>query len=149
MRDEELVLRFFAFYTRGIDSYRTPQKHWLNETAKTGRTYSDEETQNLYQVWSSAIDTSLVWFSPRECFRRIPLGKSRAINRALFDLVMLTAARVEIKTASGLRDDVRHQYKELLQIEEFQDLISRSMDHTKRTKRRFEMWEERIGELFG
>ena len=36
MRDEELVLRFIAFHVHGVDSYRTPQKHWLNDAAKAG-----------------------------------------------------------------------------------------------------------------
>lgn len=41
MRDEELALRFFAFQLHGVESYRTPQKHWLNDAAKQGRSYPE------------------------------------------------------------------------------------------------------------
>jgi hypothetical protein len=39
MRGEELILRFFAFYLKGIDDYKTPQKYWLNTMAKEGQTF--------------------------------------------------------------------------------------------------------------
>ena len=41
MRDEELILRFFGFYMGGLDSYRTPQKLWLNDVADMGKSYSE------------------------------------------------------------------------------------------------------------
>jgi hypothetical protein len=139
MRDEELVLRFFAFYIHGLDSYRTPQKHWLNETAKAGKKYSPDRINELLETWKNTIDVSLRWFEPNECFRRMG---SRSINRALFDLVATTAAHLKIEKASEIRQVFRERYDTLLANEEFQDLISRAVDHTKRTKRRFEMWAQ-------
>jgi hypothetical protein len=141
MRDEELLLRFFAFYIHDIESYRTPQKHWLNDAAKDGRKYSTERIDELRVVWTNAIDTCLQWFEPRECFRRIPPTSSRAINRALFDLTMLTAASTNPESATASRNRFREQYSELLKSEEFSDLIGRAVDHTKRTKRRFILWK--------
>jgi hypothetical protein len=139
MRDEELVLRFFAFHIHGLESYRTPQKHWLNYTAKVGQKYSPDRIDELAAVWRKAVDISLRWFEPNECYRR---AGSRSINRALFDLVATTAARLEIDEASEIRQAFRNQYNTLLANEEFQDLISRAVDHTKRTKRRFEIWSQ-------
>jgi hypothetical protein len=139
MRDEELILRFFAFYIHGIESYRTPQKHWLNDAAKAGKAYSQVRIEELHGVWKNTIDVSLRWFTPKECFRR---EKSRAINRALFDIVAITASRIDINNANNLRQVFRERYTTLLSNDEFQDLISRAVDHTKRTKRRFEMWGE-------
>ena len=46
MRDEELILRFFAFHLFGIDSYKTPQKHWLNEVADKGRGFAPDRSKN-------------------------------------------------------------------------------------------------------
>jgi hypothetical protein len=139
LRDEELVLRFFAFYIHGIDSYRTPQKHWLNSVAKAGRSYSSERISDLDAVWNSMIHNTLIIFESEECFRR---PESRAINRALFDLVALTLSRISPETALAIRDRFRVRYFELFENEEFMDLISRSVDHTRRTKRRFEIWEQ-------
>lgn len=145
MRDEELVLRFFAFHLHGLKSYKTPQKHWLNEAAKAGKKYSLTKIEELSSVWENTIDVSLLWFSPKECFRR---EGSRVINRALFDLVATTAARVDKDRAKEVRQVFREKYSNLLKNSEFQDLISRAVDHTKRTKRRFEIWDEVMGGIF-
>lgn len=145
MRDEEVVLRFFAFHIHGRDSYRTPLKYWLNDAAKAGRKYTPEVIADLHIIWKNTIDVSLKWFSPGECFRRLPVGKSRAINRALFDLIMHSASKIDLADAAQYRLVVRQKYRELLQNEEFNDLISRSVDHTKRMNRRFALWDQVIG----
>ena len=145
MRDEELALRFFAWKNHGIESYRTPQKRWLNDAAKAGRRYSEDKIEELRTLWEKAIKVSLVWFAPKECFRRTIVGRRLAINRALFDLTMISAATVSPNKAKAVRAQVRQAYKELLSNEDFEDLINRSVDHTKRTKQRFQLWEEYIG----
>jgi len=139
MRDEELILRFFAFQVSGLNSYRTPLKHWLNDTAKDGMKYSEKRLKQLRHTWENAIQSSLAWFSPNECFRR---PGSKAINRALFDLIAYSASKMKHEQAVRVRREFSRKYKELLRNDEFQDLISRSVDHTKRTKRRFAMWNE-------
>ena len=145
LRDEELILRFFAFHTKGIGSYRTPQKHWLNEVADEGRNYSDSILANLSDTWKGAIENCLLVFPPRDCFRRLnDRRRRRVINRALMDLLMTTMAdkssRLVQKSAPRLRDD----FLQLLQDEEFQDLIARAIDHKSRTLRRFEIWNDNV-----
>lgn len=148
MRDEELALRFFAFWLHGLDSYRTPQKHWLNDAAKLGAKYSVAEVDKLHSTWIDAIDVSLKWFEPSECFRRLPIQGSGVVNRALFDLVMLTAAQIGPKRAVRVRTSFRKRYMNLLtKNDEFNDLISRAVDHTRRTKRRFAIWDKAMGAL--
>jgi hypothetical protein len=142
MRDEELALRFFAFWIHGLDSYRTPQKHWLNLTAKGGKKYSQNKCRDLLNIWTGAVDISLSWFNPEECFRRVTAGKRTTINRALFDLVMLSAARCLVDGKKINRSSFRRKYESLLSDADFSDLISRAVDHTSRTISRFEMWEE-------
>jgi hypothetical protein len=145
LRDEELILRFFAFCVHGIESYKTPQKHWLNEAAKAGMKYTDAEIETLHDTWLAMLRTTRVWFDSEECFRR---PGSRVVNKALFDLVAQSAAKVpDVEKARELRAAVRDVYYRLLQDEEFGDLISRAVDHTKRTKRRFAIWNGAIGEL--
>ena len=149
MRDEELALRFFAWTLHGIESYRTPQKHWLNEVAKAGRRYPEDRIEELRAAWEKAIEVSLVWFAPNECFRRTFVGRRLVINRALFDLTMISASTVSLDRARAVRDQVREAYDKLLRNDEFEDLISRAVDHTKRTKQRFQMWEQHIGRVLG
>lgn len=144
LADEEILLRYFSFQLQGIEKYRTPLKNWLNDTARMGRRYNDAEISDLRDKWENALEVALIWFNERECFRR-PGGRS--INRALFDLVMHTATHTSAGTASSLRDRFLEAFNKMLSNEEFTDLISRSVDHKKRTERRFEMWDEAMEEV--
>ena len=145
LRDEELILRFFAFHTTHLKDYRTPQKHWLNSVAKAGQKYSDEQIKSFRSTWTATIDKCLNIFSPEECFRRLPLGtKSRVVNRALMDLIMSTVSRMSKEKTIEQSNLFRNQYARLLEADEFQDLISKSVDHKSRTLRRFELWEKEL-----
>jgi hypothetical protein len=141
LRDEELILRFFAFDQQGLETYRTPLKHWLNDAAKAGQKYSEDKISNLLSLWKKTIEICLILFDARECFRR---ENSRSINRALFDLIASSAKNMTQAQAENIRTSFRAAYADLEENEEFQDLISRSVDHTKRTKRRFEIWNEQM-----
>ncbi len=145
LRDEELILRFFAFHVDGLDSYRTPQKHWLNSFAKRGRRFTGEQIANLRATWHTAIKNSLVVFDPQDCFRRADNGHGRrVINRALMDLTMTTLADMPDTLVNDSAENFKRQYSELFRDEEFQDLISHSIDHKSRTVRRFELWGTRL-----
>ena len=144
LADEEMILRFYSFQIQGLKEYRTPLKNWLNETVRRGRRLGESEISHLKTIWNKAIAASLVWFEPSECFRR-PGGK--AINRALFDLTMFTAARTGQERAVEKHAEFRSVYGALLSDEEFQDLISRSVDHKKRTDRRFELWTQAMTQI--
>jgi hypothetical protein len=147
MRDEELALRFFAFQMEGLGSYRTPLKAWLNTAAKNGRALKASKIRSLSLTWESALDTTLHWFAPSECFRRAPFGTFRAVNRALFDLTMNMASVVDPDAAHDLRRSVRSRYERLCGYDEFSDLISRAVDHKKRTDRRFEIWRNTFDDI--
>ena len=144
MRDEELILRFFAFHISGLESYKTPQKRWLNDVADAGRNYPEERIDELAAVWRATIKNCLLIFKPIECFRRLPLERRSVVNRALMDLTMYSLKSIP-------PDEVAHKsalfyryYKELVKDETFLDLITRSIDHKSKTITRFEMWSQRI-----
>lgn len=145
MRDEELILRFFAFQIGGLDGYKTPQKYWLNETARKGMKFSSAEIQNLQQKWTLALENSLIWNTASTCFRR-PGGK--IINKALFDLVMYQASKITEVQAMASKDTVQSKIQLLLSDVTFDDLISRAVDHTSRTKTRFSKWDAAFAGVF-
>lgn len=147
LRDEELILRFFGFRIGGLSSYRTPQKHWLNEIAKNGRFYSDEDISSLEKTWKNSIDNCLEIFQPRECFRRIQEGKiQKVVNRALMDLTLTTMSVHSQSTVKKKASKFHNKFIQLFDNEEFQDLISRAIDHKSRTIRRFEIWNDSLVE---
>jgi len=144
MRDNELVLRFFAYHLYGVEGYRTPQKHWLNDTAKAGMKYDEGRIQQLLNVWSSSIDKSLLIFEPRECFRRSDIDRQQPVNKMIFDLVMYTVSRLSASLISSKRQEIRDKFDELLHDSNFRDLLTRGVDHKKRTGQRFSIWIEKM-----
>ena len=144
MRDEELILRFFAFQIMGVDRYRTPQKYWLNDMANSGREYSKDRIDGLRQLWQHTIDNCLIVFDPHECFRRIPLEKRTAVNRALMDLTMYSMANTSAHEVKAIAEQYYQQYQQILENADFLELITRGVDHKSRTMRRFELWNKHI-----
>ncbi|MEC8580762.1 MAG: DUF262 domain-containing protein [Pseudomonadota bacterium] len=144
LADEEMILRFFAFHTQSLATYKTPLKNWLNTAARKGRKLSEEEISDLRQIWNEALSVALVWFEPSRCFRR---PESKAINRALFDLIMKTAASVDLEVAEQKFTDFNNAFSTIMADEDFQDLISRSVDHKSRTEKRFAMWNQTMAEI--
>lgn len=145
LADEEIILRYFAFQILGLAQYRTPLKHWLNSAAQEGRRYSEQRIEELRQRWTSALSVVLTLFEPHEAFRR---QDSKSINRALVDLVMTKATEISLEDAIEKRVAFRDAYFTLLKDDIFLDLISRSVDHKKRTEQRFKMWGEAIEPVF-
>lgn len=144
MRGEEVILRFFAYRLNGFDTYRTPLKNWLNDAASKGKKLDAESIEGLKADWSKMLDKTQSIFEPSEAFRR---PKSRPINKALFDLVSSSTAAMNKDDISDFRERFRADYYELLKNIEFDDLISRAVDHKKRTQRRFQMWAEKFAWL--
>ena len=149
MRDEELILRFFAFHIHKLESYRTPQKRWLNDAAERGRNYSPEYIESLASTWKKTIENCLLIFKPHECFRRFPIANRQVVNRALMDLTMYSLADMPAAKVEKVSKTFYERYLDLMKEGDFQDLITRSIDHKSRVARRFEIWEEKItAELF-
>ncbi len=141
LRDEEMILRFFAYRNLGINSYRTPQKSWLNDAAKVGKSLSIKQVDDFKEAWMHSISVCRMLFNPNECFRK---PGSKSINKALFDLTMASASTMNLEAIPHVKADFRQRYTSLIENEEFLDLISRSIDHRKRTFRRFELWANQM-----
>ena len=144
MRDEELILRFFALQLLGLESYNTPQKYWLNDAADQGRHYDSEKIEALASTWRCTLENCLLIFNPEECFRRTPITKRQVVNRALMDLTMYSLAGIPKEDVRPKSKEFYQRYMNLLQLNEFEDLITRSIDHKSRTLRRFELWSKTI-----
>ena len=144
MRGEEVILRYFAYRLNGFNTYRTPLKNWLNDAASKGKKLDADGIDSLKAKWSAMLQNTQSIFDANEAFRR---PKSRPINKALFDLVASAASAMCQDDIPNFRERFRTDYYDLLKDDEFDDLISRAVDHKKRTQRRFEMWHEKFAWL--
>lgn len=144
LADEEMILRYFSFQIQNRSEYKTPLKNWLNEAARMGRKLDDGGINSLRTKWQEGLSNALCWFKPDRCFRR---PESKAINRALFDLIMSTATNIDNQTAIEKSLDFLDAFDQILDDEEFTDLISRAVDHKSRTNRRFDLWNQKMAEI--
>lgn len=144
MRGEEVILRYFAYRLNGFETYRTPLKNWLNDAASKGKKLDAEGIAELKANWSKMLANTQAIFDSSEAFRR---PKSRPINKALFDLVSSSTSVMNHDDIANFKERFRTDYYDLLENSEFDDLISRAVDHKKRAQRRFQMWNEKFAWL--
>ena len=144
MRGEELILRFFAFHLHGLEGYKTPQKSWLNDVADQGRDFTSDEIAGLSETWKNTLHKCLLVFDARECFRRLPITNRQVVNRALMDLTMYSLRNTPTEVVESNSNEYYCRVEKLFEDEEFNDLITRAIDHKSRTLRRFDLWSEKV-----
>jgi hypothetical protein len=138
MRDQELILRFFAFYFNGAN-YKPPMKEFLNKFMAGNRelTLIPEETlQSLFKETISTVHKAI----GRRAFR-----PSRAINTAVFDSVMVGVARRLHAASPPSSEDLNRIYSNLISDEEFLDITQHSTGHPRNVEQRLQIATEAFG----
>jgi hypothetical protein len=117
MRDQELILRFFAFYYKG-KNYSRPMRLFLNKYMGYNRHTQFQSEKELTSLFESMIDT--VYDA---------LGKNvfrvyGAINAAVFDSVGVGIATRLQKGPINDKNALKERYIRLLESRDFQDLVT-------------------------
>lgn len=140
MRDQELVLRFFALLFGG-DSYEKPMKEFLNRYMAANRNLRLQSGDQLTKIFSDTVrvvDDAL----GRRAFRPV-----RGLNAAVFDSVMVgLARRLEHGDMSDIKGFTRC-YRSLLSIEEFEERTQKSTADEISVERRLEMATKAFADL--
>jgi hypothetical protein len=129
MRDQELVLRFLAFFY-DAENYKSPLLNFLN--AFMGRHKKLEKTR-ANEMKSAFSDTIHVIHQAigNSAFRPV-----RALNAAVFDSVMVgLARRIKRGRVTDLKE-LKAEYEELLHNQEFLDACGRGTAGEERVKTR-------------
>ena len=140
LKDQELILRFLAFYFDGI-SYEKPIKEFLNKFSQRNHNAGDDFLAQAREIFTSTID--VVYESlGREAFR-----PTRSINAAVFDSVMVGLAR-RLETKIDIdKNTVKNAYDDLLVNARYLELISQSTSDEKNVLERFQMAVEQFGSM--
>jgi hypothetical protein len=120
LKDQELLLRFFALLDRG-DNYTRPLKGFLNEFLADNRDQTRAKSKaliNTFEGTVAAINKAI----GTTAFRPV-----RSLNAAVFDGVMIGVARrvAEVGPLSDL-STLKKQYNRLLKNQRFLDATSSS-----------------------
>jgi hypothetical protein len=117
MRDQELLLRFFALFYEA-DDYTKPMKRFLNSFMKSNRHMEQYDAETLRGLLESTVEVALGEIGT-DGFKR-----GRNFNAAIFDSVFVGIARR--LTAGHIQDGegLRIAYKSLVANSEYDNAVS-------------------------
>lgn len=137
MRDQELILRFFAFYFNG-ENYKPPMKDFLNKFMAWNRHLTNVPSSSLSALFAKSI-TMINDAIGKQAFR-----PSRAINTAVFDAVMVGIAKRLATGKPVSKAGLRDVYGKLLADDKFLEITQHSTGHPINVEKRLEMATEAI-----
>lgn len=129
MRDQELILRFLAFYY-DADKYKSPLVNFLNEFMGRNKRMEKALSDEMKKVFSQTIHLI------REAIGTSAFRPVRALNAAVFDSVMVGLARRCANGSVGDISAIRTKYEELLKNQTFLDACGRGTAGEERVKTR-------------
>lgn len=140
MRDEELILRFFAVNNNYL-LYQPPLRAFLNQYVEqktflivNGRrqsriSLSEEEKKDLTSLFNETMDKVLAVFN-NHAFRVYSDGKwEKPVNRALFDVVTLVFSQIPEHKLIAKANEIDSMLKDLFSDPDFMQAISGSRAH--------------------
>jgi uncharacterized protein with ParB-like and HNH nuclease domain len=135
LKDEELILRFFAFYYQRV-SYQRPMREFLNKFSQQHRHASSEFLDQAKTVFTTVID--LIYESlGKEAFH-----PKNQVNTAVFDSVMVALAhRLETSPIPNLQD-IQQAYESLVTDSDYLGLVSHSTSDEQNLAERFRLADE-------
>jgi hypothetical protein len=132
MRDQELILRFFAFYYN-LQNYSAPMKEFLNKFMAWNRHLARIPAARLSVLFTATI-ALISEAIGKQAFRPI-----RSFNTAVFDSVMVAVAKRLMAGPRPSFEGIRASYEKLSANDEFLLITQHSTGHPTNVDRRFEM----------
>lgn len=132
LKDQEMILRFFAFYT-DWQSYRKPMKEFLNGFMARYRNPTPADAARFQRIFEQTVDAIHGGIGTR-AFR---LGT--AVNAAVVDSLMVSVAeRLEGGEAIMYPGDLQPAYEQLMGDTEYRSAVERATADEESVKVRFE-----------
>lgn len=133
LKDQELILRFFALY-ENIEKYERPLTEFLNKFAGNNQNPTEQKLDELSTLFLNSINVFL------ESIRRKPFRLTKTLNVAVFDSCMVGMARRLAATPEKTPDKklVEKAYETLLTDIDYIESVSRSTSDEAFVRRRIE-----------
>jgi hypothetical protein len=148
MNDCEMILRFFAFYFNG-SKYQGKLSKFLDEYLQSGMKFNSQTLEQHREIFLKTIDIVHSIFGENSFRRYDPLEQiwKSAINRAVYDVVMLYFSRVSLETIETQRDAIVIEFKELFNNPSFEDAIASQPEKVNQMQSRLDLWRERLDRI--
>jgi hypothetical protein len=148
MGDAEMVLRFFAFHF-AAKSYRGFFAPFLDKYLESKMVMTPLEAGIHEKTFNETIDKVDAIFE-RNSFRQVGAdGKfANQINRAIYDVIMLTFARIDKATLVSNKAKIIHALQELCTSnDDFKDAIGKATRDRARINTRVKLWGDALRSL--
>lgn len=133
LKDEELILRFFALYKQHSE-YRRPMARFLNEYAEKNANLPEKSIDELVGIFSSVIKVIYKSIGIK-AFRL-----ARALNAAVFDSVMVgVARRLAPDSPQPSEEKIISAYQDLLKNQDYRRSCERSTADEEHVARRIQL----------
>ncbi|MCL4407771.1 MAG: DUF262 domain-containing protein [Thermotogae bacterium] len=149
MQDVELVLRFFAFYHKTYLKYAPPSKHFLNKEMEAYKTFSNEEANDLREIFKKSVELTKTIFG-ETAFHRFVAGTSKdpnghfedKMNKGLFDIITFGFTQYSKNVIIPYSDEIKEtMISMMVNDSDFIDSISGSgTDQKEKVLLRFDKW---------
>jgi hypothetical protein len=134
LKDQELILRFFAFYDK-LNDYERPLRGFLNKYMESKKALSDEESTILSKRFAAMAEAVLATLGP-SAFR-----PERILNTAVFDAVSVAIARRLEKDSTDL-SWIQEGYRSLMNNDDFKQTYTRATADEESVRARFKLATE-------
>ena len=125
LRDQELILRFFAFYYAS-DQFTLPLKIFLNKFMKTNQHLKKHSEEELSKLFTQTIEVAYI-LGGKNVFRL-----ERAFLASLFDAAMVGLAKRLARGPITDFEKAKEEYAKLMYDKEYTDLLIRQTGDAKR-----------------
>jgi hypothetical protein len=136
LKDEELILRFFAFMDRG-DAYKRPMTEFLDRYLDDNRDIASDAQVSRQELFAATVSTLHKAVGPKRLFR-----PEKALNAAVFDGVMVGCARRLQVGPAPEPNRFAEAYEALLSDGKFIDAYKRATADDENVKTRLSMATE-------
>jgi hypothetical protein len=135
MKDQELILRFFALLY-DLENYERPMNEFLNNFMARKRNLAKEERAEITSTFEATVGAAYEALGDR-AFR-----PERSLNAAVYDAVMVGLARRLREPTAPDPEKIRTAYGTLLENEEFQAAFRKATSDEENVKTRIRLATE-------
>lgn len=119
LKDQELILRFFAFRAKG-ELYAAPMKDFLNQYTGWNRELKNQSAEELQSAFTETVSTIRKHIGDH-AFRLV-----RAVNAAMLDSIMTVIAEGMSKKRLVRNQELQGAYDKLVADEQYRAAIERA-----------------------
>jgi hypothetical protein len=148
MKGEEMVLRFFAFYDRNVESIKTYDGA-LNQEMRNNQFLPDDEAARKERVFRDALSLCVQVFGSNP-FRMWVAGKNEAdptghweerLNTVVFELLMTSFAAYEKPVVVANADAIREEFIHMLSTDQMLvDSLTLGTNSRQKMRYRHDTW---------